>query len=200
MRSAICWACAPRPRKQLENAHSVPHQHPRFAQAARGRTHSRSRRRHGHDDPGDEARRAGLSRRAFRRLEPRGARQQRSAELSRPDAIRDIHYAYYKAGADIVSTNTFSSTSIAQADYGLSNIAYELNCEGARLAREAANKAAKEDGRPRFVAGAIGPTNRTASISPDVANPGFRAITFDQLREAYGEQVRGLLTGGADCC
>jgi 5-methyltetrahydrofolate--homocysteine methyltransferase len=118
--------------------------------------------------------------------------------LSRPDAIRDIHYAYYKAGADIVSTNTFSSTSIAQADYGLSNIAYELNCEGARLAREAANKAAKEDGRPRFVAGAIGPTNRTASISPDVANPGFRAITFDQLREAYGEQVRGLLTGGAD--
>ncbi len=118
--------------------------------------------------------------------------------LSQPDAIRDIHYAYYKAGADIVSTNTFSSTSIAQADYGLSNIAYELNCEGARLAREAANKAAKEDGRPRFVAGAIGPTNRTASISPDVANPGFRAITFDQLREAYGEQVRGLLTGGAD--
>jgi 5-methyltetrahydrofolate--homocysteine methyltransferase len=118
--------------------------------------------------------------------------------LSRPDAIRDIHYAYYKAGADIVSTNTFSSTSIAQADYGLSDVAYELNCEGARLAREAANKAAREDGRPRFVAGALGPTNRTASISPDVANPGFRAITFDQLRKAYGEQVRGLLTGGAD--
>src|SRR6478736_1597493 len=118
--------------------------------------------------------------------------------LSRPDAIRDIHYAYYKAGADIVSTNTFSSTSIAQTDYGLSNIAYELNCEGARLAREAANKAAKEDGRPRFVAGAIGPTNRTASISPDVANPGFRAVTFDDLRIAYAEQVRGLLDGGAD--
>jgi 5-methyltetrahydrofolate--homocysteine methyltransferase len=118
--------------------------------------------------------------------------------LSRPDAVREIHYRYYKAGADIVSTNTFSSTAIAQADYGLSNIAYELNCEGARLAREAANRAAGEDGRPRFVAGAIGPTNRTASISPDVANPGFRAITFDQLRQAYGEQVRGLLTGGAD--
>jgi 5-methyltetrahydrofolate--homocysteine methyltransferase len=118
--------------------------------------------------------------------------------LSRPDAIREIHYAYYKAGADIVSTNTFSSTSIAQADYGLSDIAYELNCEGARLAREAATKAAREDGRPRFVAGALGPTNRTASISPDVANPGYRAITFDQLRKAYGEQVRGLLTGGAD--
>lgn len=118
--------------------------------------------------------------------------------LSRPDAIRDIHYAYYKAGADIVSTNTFSSTAIAQADYGMANIAYELNCEGARLAREAANRAADEDGRPRFVAGAIGPTNRTASISPDVANPGFRAITFDQLKAAYAEQVRGLLTGGAD--
>src|SRR5437868_11864079 len=118
--------------------------------------------------------------------------------LSRPDAIRDIHYAYYKAGADIVSTNTFSSTSIAQADYGLSNIAYELNCEGARLAGEAADKAAKEYGRPRFVAGAIGPTNRTASISPDVANPGFRAVTFDHLRKAYGEQINGLIDGGAD--
>jgi 5-methyltetrahydrofolate--homocysteine methyltransferase len=118
--------------------------------------------------------------------------------LSRPDAIREIHYAYYKAGADIVSTNTFSSTAIAQADYGMSGIAYELNCEGARLAREAAARAAREDGRPRFVAGALGPTNRTASISPDVANPGYRAITFDQLRHAYGEQVRGLLTGGAD--
>ncbi len=86
--------------------------------------------------------------------------------LSRPDAIREIHYAYYKAGADIVSTNTFSSTSIAQADYEMSGIAYELNCEGARLAREAANRAEREDGRPRFVAGALGPTNRTASISP----------------------------------
>jgi 5-methyltetrahydrofolate--homocysteine methyltransferase len=118
--------------------------------------------------------------------------------LSRPDAIREIHYAYYKAGADIVSTNTFSSTAIAQADYGMSDIAYELNCEGARLAREAAARAAREDGRSRFVAGAIGPTNRTASISPDVANPGYRAVTFDQLRKAYGEQVRGLLTGGAD--
>ena len=87
--------------------------------------------------------------------------------LIRPDAIREIHYAYYKAGADIVSTNTFSSTSIAQADYGLSNIAYELNCEGARLAREAGNKAAKEDGRPRFVAGAIGPFDAVAVSVPE---------------------------------
>ena len=118
--------------------------------------------------------------------------------LSRPDAVRDIHLAYFRAGADIVSTNTFSSTSIAQADYGMEGIAYELNQAGATLAREAAAQAEKEDGRRRFVAGALGPTNRTASISPDVANPGFRAITFDQLRAAYGEQVRGLIDGGAD--
>jgi 5-methyltetrahydrofolate--homocysteine methyltransferase len=118
--------------------------------------------------------------------------------LSRPDAVRDIHLAYFRAGADIVSSNTFSSTAIAQADYGMEGIAYELNHAGATLAREAAARAEKEDGRRRFVAGALGPTNRTASISPDVANPGFRAITFDQLRAAYGEQARGLLDGGAD--
>ena len=118
--------------------------------------------------------------------------------LSRPDAVRDIHLAYFRAGADIVSTNTFSSTKIAQADYGMEDIAYELNHAGAKLAREAASTAEKEDGRRRFVAGALGPTNRTASISPDVSNPGFRAITFDQLREAYGEQVSGLIDGGAD--
>src|SRR6187551_3389623 len=118
--------------------------------------------------------------------------------LSRPDAIRDIHHAYYRAGADIVSTNTFSSTTIAQADYGMEQFARELNVEGAKLARAAATAAEQEDGRPRFVAGAIGPTNRTASISPDVSNPGFRAITFDELRIAYAEQVRGLIDGGVD--
>jgi 5-methyltetrahydrofolate--homocysteine methyltransferase len=118
--------------------------------------------------------------------------------LSRPDAVRAIHLAYFRAGADIVSTNTFSSTRIAQADYGMAEIAYELNAEGARLAREAATIAQEEDGRERFVAGAIGPTNRTASISPDVSNPGFRAITFDALRLGYGEQIRGLLAGGVD--
>ena len=112
--------------------------------------------------------------------------------------MRAIHLAYFRAGADIVSTNTFSSTRIAQADYGMAEIAHELNVEGARLAREAANVAQDEDGRPRFVAGAIGPTNRTASISPDVLNPSFRAVTFDALRIAYGEQVRGLLDGGVD--
>ena len=118
--------------------------------------------------------------------------------LSRPDAVRDIHLAYFRAGADVVSTNTFSSTAIAQADYGMEKIAYELNHAGARLARDAAQLAEKEDGKRRFVAGALGPTNRTASISPDVSNPGFRAITFDALRAAYGEQVRGLIEGGAD--
>jgi 5-methyltetrahydrofolate--homocysteine methyltransferase len=118
--------------------------------------------------------------------------------LSQPKAVRDIHLAYFRAGADIVSTNTFSSTSIAQADYGMQDIAYELNFEGARLVRAAAITAENEDGQKRFVAGAIGPTNRTASISPDVSDPGFRATTFDQLREAYAEQVRGLLEGGAD--
>src|SRR6202034_1499132 len=118
--------------------------------------------------------------------------------LTQQDSIRAIHLEYFRAGADIVSTNTFSSTRIAQADYGMAEIAYELNAEGARLAREAARIAQDEDGRERFVAGAIGPTNRTASISPDVSNPGFRAITFDALRAAYGEQIRGLIVGGVD--
>ena len=118
--------------------------------------------------------------------------------LTQPDAVCDIHLAYFLAGADIVETNTFSSTTIAQADYAMEALAYELNVAGARLAKEAARRAEATDGRPRFVAGAIGPTNRTASISPDVNDPGFRAITFDELAEAYGAQARGLLEGGAD--
>src|ERR687894_456950 len=118
--------------------------------------------------------------------------------LSQPDAIRAIHLDYFRAGADIVETNTFSGTSIAQADYGLESIVYDLNREGARLAREAAAIARKEDGRRRFVAGAVGPTNRTLSLSPDVNNPGYRAVSFDQVREAYAEQVRGLVDGGAE--
>src|SRR5215471_2776361 len=118
--------------------------------------------------------------------------------LTEPQAIEDIHAAYLRAGADIVATNTFSSTSIAQADYDLTDIVYEMNREGARLAGNAARRVAAEDGKPRFVAGAIGPTNRTASISPDVANPGYRAVTFNDLCKAYGEQVKGLLDGGAD--
>jgi len=118
--------------------------------------------------------------------------------LTQPDAIRDIHLQYFMAGADIVETNTFSCTTIAQADYGMESLVAELNREGARLAREAADEAGKRDGRKRFVAGALGPTNRTASISPDVNNPGFRAVTFDELRVAYREATQALIEGGAD--
>src|SRR3954469_15820770 len=119
--------------------------------------------------------------------------------LTRPDVITEIHGQYLAAGADIIETNTFSSTTVAQADYRLEDIAYELNAEGARLAKAAcAEWTRKTPDRPRFVAGAIGPTNRTLSISPDVNNPAFRAITFDELRTAYEEQVRGLIDGGAD--
>jgi 5-methyltetrahydrofolate--homocysteine methyltransferase len=118
--------------------------------------------------------------------------------LTQPDAIRAIHLAYFQAGADIVETNTFSCTTIAQADYGMESLARELNVEGARLAVEAAIEAEKRDGKTRFVAGALGPTNRTASISPDVSNPGFRAVSFDELRVAYKEAASGLIEGGAD--
>ncbi|WPE21871.1 methionine synthase [Shinella zoogloeoides] len=118
--------------------------------------------------------------------------------LTQPAAIEDIHYRYALAGADILETNTFSSTTIAQADYGMQDMVYELNRDGARLARRAGLRAEQKDGRRRFVAGALGPTNRTASISPDVNNPGYRAVTFDDLRTAYAEQVRGLIDGGAD--
>jgi len=119
--------------------------------------------------------------------------------LSRPDIIRAIHLEYLKAGSDIIETNTFSGTTIAQEDYGLPHLAYAINFESAKLAREVADAYSQTTpDKPRFVAGAMGPTNRTASISPDVNDPGFRAITFDQLAEAYAEQVRGLLDGGAD--
>lgn len=119
--------------------------------------------------------------------------------LSRPDIIRQIHREYLEAGADIIETNTFSGTTIAQADYELSHLAYSINFESAKIAREVADEfSVNEPNKPRFVAGAIGPTNRTASLSPDVNDPGYRAITFDQLAEAYAEQVRGLLDGGSD--
>ncbi|XOK10565.1 methionine synthase [Agrobacterium tumefaciens] len=118
--------------------------------------------------------------------------------LTQPDAIEEIHYRYAMAGADILETNTFSSTRIAQADYEMENAVYDLNREGAQIVRRAAQRAEREDGHRRFVAGAIGPTNRTASISPDVNNPGYRAVTFDDLRIAYGEQIDGLIDGGAD--
>lgn len=118
--------------------------------------------------------------------------------LTQPEAIEEIHLRYALAGADIVETNTFSSTTIAQADYGMEARVFDLNRDGAAIVRRALDRATAQDGRPRWVAGALGPTNRTASLSPDVNNPGFRAITFDQLRAAYGEQIRGLIAGGAD--
>ncbi len=119
--------------------------------------------------------------------------------LTRPDIVRDVHEAYLEAGSDIVETNTFSATAIAQADYRLEDVAYELNVEAARLARAAcAEWTRRTPERPRFVAGAIGPTNKTLSISPDVNDPAFRAVTFERVKTAYAEQVRGLLDGGCD--
>jgi len=117
--------------------------------------------------------------------------------ITRPDIILDIHRAYLEAGADIVETNTFSSTTIAQADYGLEAFAYRLNAASAKLAKQATLEYSTAE-KPRFVAGSIGPTNRTASLSPDVNRPGFRAITFEELEVAYAEQVHGLMDGGAD--
>src|SRR5919107_1051416 len=119
--------------------------------------------------------------------------------ITQPEMIRDIHEAAMDAGSDIIETNTFTSTSIAQADYRLEYVAYGLNYEAARIARETADAyAEKAPERPRFVAGALGPTNRTASLSPDVDNPGFRNITFDELAESYAEAARGLVEGGVD--
>lgn len=119
--------------------------------------------------------------------------------LTRPHIIKEIHAQYFEAGADIIETNTFSGTSIAQSDYSLETAVYDINYHSARIAKEVAVEFTKaEPHKPRFVAGAIGPTNRTASLSPDVNRPGYRAITFNQLVEAYSEQVRALMEGGVD--
>src|SRR4051794_18051695 len=119
--------------------------------------------------------------------------------LTRPDVIAGIHRQYLEAGADIIETNTFSGTVVAQADYALEPVVYELNREGAKLARAACDEyTAKDPSRPRFVAGSMGPTNRILSISPDVNNPAFRNMTFDVLKDAFKEQARGLIDGGCD--
>lgn len=119
--------------------------------------------------------------------------------ITRPDIIQDIHEQYLEAGADILETNTFSSTSISMADYHMEDMVYELNFASAKLARNAADKfTGLTPHKPRFVAGALGPTNKTASLSPDVNDPGFRAVTFDELVKAYGEQARALAEGGVD--
>ena len=119
--------------------------------------------------------------------------------LTRPQVIREIHRQYLEAGADILETNTFNSTSVSLADYGMQALAYELNLEGAKLAREVADSMSHESpGKPRFVAGVLGPMNRTLSLSPDVNDPGFRAVNFDEVKDAYREATRGLIDGGAD--
>lgn len=119
--------------------------------------------------------------------------------LTRPDVLAEIHAAYFDAGADIAETNTFSSTTIAQADYGLEDYVYAINYESARLARKVADEfTEREPGKPRFVAGSMGPTNSAASISPDVNDPGYRSVTFVDLRVAYKQQAEALLDGGVD--
>ncbi|MGB5497365.1 MAG: homocysteine S-methyltransferase family protein [Maribacter sp.] len=119
--------------------------------------------------------------------------------LTQPEAIATVHAKYFEAGADIVETNTFSGTTIAMADYHLEELVYELNYESARIAKKVADEfTAKEPHKPRFVAGSIGPTNKTASMSPDVNDPGYRAVSFDDLRVAYKQQVEALLDGGVD--
>lgn len=119
--------------------------------------------------------------------------------LTQPQAIKDVHRQYFEAGADIVETNTFSGTTIGMADYHLEDLVYQLNYESAKLAKEVADEfTAKNPDKPRFVAGSIGPTNRTASMSPDVNDPGYRAVTFDDLRIAYKQQVEALIDGGSD--
>ncbi len=118
--------------------------------------------------------------------------------ITQPQIIKSIHSQYLEAGADIIETNTFSSTTIAMADYQMEPLAYELNEASARVAREAADEAEQQDGKPRYVAGVLGPTNRTASMSPDVNDPGFRNISFDELVDAYYEATKGLVDGGAD--
>jgi 5-methyltetrahydrofolate--homocysteine methyltransferase len=118
--------------------------------------------------------------------------------LTEPKMVEDIHYQYFMAGADIAETNTFSATSVAQADYACESAVYDINYQGVVVARRAAQRAEAEDGRRRFVAGALGPTNKTSSMSTDVSSPGFRSITFDELVEAYGEALRGLIDAGAD--
>lgn len=119
--------------------------------------------------------------------------------ITQPEAIKEIHRKYFKAGADIVETNTFSGTTIAMADYQMEELVYEMNYESAKIAKQVADEfLLNEPDKPRFVAGSIGPTNRTASMSPDVNDPGFRAVTFEDLRKAYKQQVEALIDGDVD--
>ncbi|WP_240319393.1 methionine synthase [Deinococcus wulumuqiensis] len=151
---------------------------------------------------GTQLQQAGLTEADFRWPEADPLRMYRGnfdlLQLTKPDVIRTVHRAYFEAGADIASTNTFNSTTISQADYGTETLAYRMNLEGARLAREVADEFTARDGKPRWVAGSVGPTNRTATLSPDVERPEFRNVTYDDLVSAYSEAITGLMDGGAD--
>ena len=151
---------------------------------------------------GTQLQRANLTEADFRWPEADPLRMYRGnfdlLQLTKPDVIRAVHRAYFEAGADIASTNTFNSTTISQADYGTEALAYAMNREGARLAREVADEFEARDGKKRWVAGSVGPTNRTATLSPDVERPEFRNVTFDDLVAAYSEAITGLMEGGAD--
>jgi 5-methyltetrahydrofolate--homocysteine methyltransferase len=119
--------------------------------------------------------------------------------LTRPDIIKEIHSRYLDAGADIIETNTFNATSISLSDYGAEELPYKINFASAQLAKEVAAKYSTSE-KPRFVAGSVGPTNKTCSISPDVNDPGFRAVSFDEMKESYKTQVSGLIDGESTCC
>ena len=151
---------------------------------------------------GTQLQQAGLTEADFRWPEADPLRMYRGnfdlLQLTKPDVIRTVHRAYFEAGADIASTNTFNSTTISQADYGTEALAYRMNLEGARLAREVADEFEAQDGKKRWVAGSVGPTNRTATLSPDVERPEFRNVTYDDLVTAYSEAITGLMDGGAD--
>lgn len=151
---------------------------------------------------GTQLQRANLTEADFRWDEADPTRMYRGnfdlLQLTKPDVIRAVHRAYFEAGADIASTNTFNSTTISQADYGTEALAYAMNREGARLAREVADEFEARDGKKRWVAGSVGPTNRTATLSPDVERPEFRNVTYDDLVAAYSEAITGLMEGGAD--
>src|SRR5690606_13236402 len=161
------------------------------------RAHPDHGRCHGHHDPALQARRGDFRGRRFAEHGRDVKGNNELLSLVRPELIAEIHEQYLQAGADIISTNTFGATAIAQSDYDLAGLAYEMNVASAKLARAAAD-AASTPQQPRFVAGALGPQPRTASISPDVNDPGARNVTFEELRDAYTEQLNGLLDGGID--
>jgi 5-methyltetrahydrofolate--homocysteine methyltransferase len=179
------------------NARQYQYQCPRCIPRSDEDAHPRARRRHGHDDPGLKLNEEGYRGARFDAWNREVRGNNDLLNLSRPDAVRDIHLAYFRAAPMSFPPTPFRRRQLRKPTTAW-RISPTSSIRPARRSRVRRRRKRKEDGRRRFVAGALGPTNRTASISPDVANPGFRAISFDQLRTAYGEQVRGLIDGGAD--